>query len=115
MTECGVPGCASHPEPLLTAAERNLIRALGLAYRQFEELAGHSPLTRDDDLAEVRLHVHALQRMIMAQAAARAFPGELRALGLTVTDGALANREGSDPGHEDRAVRGREVQEDGRQ
>jgi hypothetical protein len=37
--------------------------------------------TREGDLGEVVHHVHAIQHMIMAQAAARAYPSELRLLG----------------------------------
>ena len=71
-------------EPLLTDDERHLIQTLSVVYTTFERVTGYSPVTRDDDLREVRLHIHALQRMAMAQAAARAFPEEARSLGGTV-------------------------------
>lgn len=72
----------------LTAAERQAVRDAGLLYTAIaEKIVANGP-TREDDLAELRFHVHGIQRMIMAQAAARAFPGEFRQLGgiLDATD-----------------------------
>lgn len=46
------------------------------------QVCGGGP-TRDDDLAEIRAAVHHIQHAVMAQAAARAFPGELRLMGET--------------------------------
>jgi hypothetical protein len=65
----------------MTAEERQLVRDLGLIYVRFEAVTGQDPLTRHDDLREVRGHVHALQNAVKAQAAARACPQEFRLLG----------------------------------
>jgi hypothetical protein len=37
--------------------------------------------TRTEDLAELTAAIHVIQRTVMAQAAARAYPGEFRLLG----------------------------------
>ncbi len=37
--------------------------------------------TREEDLAELTATIHIIQRTVMAQAAARAYPGEFRLLG----------------------------------
>lgn len=72
--------------PLLTDAEREAVRMAGLLYTHIaEHVTGDGP-TREDDLAEVRAAVHVIQRAVMAQAAARAYPGEFRVLGGTCGD-----------------------------
>jgi hypothetical protein len=43
--------------------------------------------TREDDLAELRAAIHVVQRAVLAQAAARAYPGEFRLLGGVVETG----------------------------
>jgi hypothetical protein len=40
--------------------------------------------TRAEDLHEASLHIHALQNMVLAQAAARAYPDRYRLLGLSI-------------------------------
>lgn len=78
----------TEPEPvdhLLTLQERSLVRLIANVYNQFCELVPQGPARRDD-LMEVVFHVHALQRMIMAQAAARAYPDEFRPLGAEIRD-----------------------------
>jgi hypothetical protein len=66
--------------PVLTDDERELIQDLGRIYRRIAGITGGEP-TREDDLREIRFHIHGLQRAIMAQAAARAYPGDVRGLG----------------------------------
>lgn len=66
---------------LLTAEERDLVQDLGRWYTRLAAVTGDSPRTREDDLREAQLHVHALQRAVMAQAAARAYPAQFRLLG----------------------------------
>lgn len=70
---------------LLTAIERAIIVDLGRVWGGMCEFVGTGP-TRDADLAEVVVHIHALQHMVMAQAAARAYPTELRLLGSTIQE-----------------------------
>lgn len=66
---------------MLTDAEREAVRMAGLLYTLFEDkVCGNGP-TRDDDLAELRASVHHVQHWVMAQAAARLYPGELRLMG----------------------------------
>jgi hypothetical protein len=75
------------PEPRLplTTEERQLIQDIGAWYTRCAVMAvGNDDATREDDLREMRFHVHALQRMVMAQAAARAYPREMRPLGEVV-------------------------------
>ena len=65
----------------LTVPEHDVIHELGIVYTRIAtEIIGHGP-TRDADLAEAAAAVHVLQRMIMANAAARLYPKELRLLG----------------------------------
>jgi hypothetical protein len=69
---------------LLTDAER---RAMELT-TQLVNLVARAVIgdgeTRTQDINEFVRHVHGIQHMIMAQAAARAYPGEYRLLGGTV-------------------------------
>lgn len=68
----------------LTGDEREAVRMAGrLATFIEEKIIGRGP-TRDQDVAELEAAVHVVQRMVLAQAAARAYPGELRLLGETV-------------------------------
>ena len=53
---------------------------LGGVYGKFVDMMVPGP-ARDGDLAEVAFHVHGLQRMILAQAAARAYPERYRLRG----------------------------------
>jgi hypothetical protein len=43
-------------------------------------------VTADDDKRELIYHVHVIQRAILAQAAARAYPGRFRLLGGVVDE-----------------------------
>lgn len=76
---------------LLTQAERNAVTTAALLANQLAEIVGDGP-SRDGDLAEAVHHVHAVQRMILAQAAARAYPDRYRLLG-----GQLRSRSDSPP------------------
>lgn len=68
----------------LSGLERSTIEALGKLYNDFTQIVAIGP-SREGDMAEIAFHVHALQRMIGAQAAARLYPNEFRKLGSTVT------------------------------
>ena len=65
---------------LLTTDERAVVDMLGGVWNQLCSIVGDGP-ARDADLHEASIHVHALQNMVLAQAAARAFPDEFRLLG----------------------------------
>jgi hypothetical protein len=66
---------------VLTDAEREAVRMAGELYTHVQDkVCGNGP-TRDDDLAELRASIHHVQRLVMAQAAARLYPGELRLMG----------------------------------
>lgn len=67
----------------ITEQEREIISLLARIYNLFGEVTAAGP-SRDGDMNEVALHVHALQRMAMSQAAARLFPSEFRVLGGTL-------------------------------
>lgn len=69
---------------LLTQAEHNAVTTAALLANHLAEIVGDGP-SRDGDLAEAVHHVHAVQRMILAQAAARAYPDRYRLLGGTVS------------------------------
>lgn len=65
---------AEHRSMELTAELWNLLCA---------EVAG-TDRSRTGDLAEVALHIHAIQHVILAQAAGRAYPDRYRLLGGTL-------------------------------
>lgn len=73
------------PEPLLTDAERAAIQKAGDLWGDLCAIVADGP-TRDADLAELIVHVHAIQHTVMAQAAARAYPEEFRRLGSRIGD-----------------------------
>lgn len=58
----------------LTPGEHQLIESLGKTCMSICSLAG----TTEGDRAEAILHTHALQNMVLARAAARAYPGRYR-------------------------------------
>lgn len=72
-------------ENLLTADEHKAVRMAGHLYTFIAERVVADGLTRDDDLAELRAAVHVIQRAVLANAAARAFPTEIRKLGGELT------------------------------
>lgn len=65
----------------VTAEEREAVQLAGHLYTLIAERVIADGATRDDDLAELRAAVHVIQRMVLAQAAARAYPREFRLLG----------------------------------
>jgi hypothetical protein len=66
---------------LLTDAERKAIDMAGrLSAFISNKVCGHGP-TREQDIAELEADVHRIQYRVMAQAAARLYPGELRLMG----------------------------------
>lgn len=67
-------------QPLLTDLERDVINRIGGLWDDITTIVGDGA-SRDHDLAEFIVHVHAIQQKVMAQAAARAYPDELRLLG----------------------------------
>lgn len=81
---------------MLTDAERKAVRMAGELYTFIERhVCGNGP-TRDDDLAEIAASVHHVQHWVMAQAAARLYPGELRLMG-EVIGGKPEAGEGAEP------------------
>lgn len=64
----------------LTDLEKETVVLLGKVHMNMCTIVGHDT-TRMEDLTESCHHVHVLQRMVMAQAAARAYPKEFRLLG----------------------------------
>lgn len=74
------------PQPyLLTDDEHRAIRQAGTLWNTLCRTVQDGP-SRDGDLAELRIHVHAIQHAIMAQAAARAYPSLYRPLGGTLQE-----------------------------
>lgn len=69
---------------MLSEHEHKAIRLAGEIYTLMaDNVVDHGP-NRKADLAELALHVHNIQHMIMAQAAARYFPYQYRLLGKNV-------------------------------
>ena len=66
---------------MLTDDERKAVRMAGELYSFIECHVCGNGSTRDDDLAELRASIHHVQRLVMAQAAARLHPGEFRLMG----------------------------------
>jgi DNA-binding transcriptional regulator YhcF (GntR family) len=79
------PGDQPDPGGLLTADERHAVEQAGLLYTFIAERIVTGGATRKGDLAELRGAVHVIQRAVLAQAAARAYPAEFRLLGEIVT------------------------------
>lgn len=65
---------------LLTDAEKKVIEDAGNLWMSICGVVGKES-TRDADLKELIVHIHAIQRAVMANAAARAYPEEFRPLG----------------------------------
>jgi hypothetical protein len=69
---------------MLTDAERKAVRLAGELYTFIrDEVCGDGP-AREPDLAELAADVHRIQHLVMAQAAARLYPGEFRLMGEVV-------------------------------
>lgn len=69
---------------LLTDDEHRLMDLTGELWKVLCEVVGDAP-ARSADLAEAAAHVHAIQNMVLAQAAARAYPDNYRLLGQQLT------------------------------
>jgi hypothetical protein len=69
---------------MLTDDEREAIRLAGELYTHIANKICGMGVEREGDLAELRVTIHHIQRLIMAQAAARAYPDELRLMGEVV-------------------------------
>ena len=70
----------------LTDLELDVVRRLGEIAGDLSLIVGSNRRTRDHDINEMIVHVHALQHAVMAQAAARAHPREFRLLGEMVPE-----------------------------
>lgn len=68
---------------ILTDAERAAIQKAGELWGDLCAIVAPGS-TRTADLDELIIHIHAIQHAVMAQAAARAYPDELRLLGSTI-------------------------------
>lgn len=76
----GLPDHPPERHEALTELELDVIRRLGLIWNDICNIVG-TELSREGDLNEAIVHIHALQQMIMSQAAGRAYPETLRLLG----------------------------------
>lgn len=65
---------------LLTEVEKDAMDTTSALWAQLNEVVAQG-VSRDSDLKEAMFHIHGLQRMIMSQAAARAYPSDYRLLG----------------------------------
>lgn len=77
---------AATDRPLLTDAEHQLIGLLGRCWNLFASSVVGPDRTAQADCTEFVHHIHALQHMVMAQAAARAYPDQYRLAGRTLSD-----------------------------
>ena len=66
--------------PSLTDDERACVKEAGALWNRLCQIVGSGP-TRNADLGEMIIHIHAIQQFVMAQAAGRAFPAEFRLAG----------------------------------
>lgn len=73
----------THGLDLLTADEREALRLTAQLANLCHRIIGRGPQA-EPDWAEMAHRIHAVQHMVMAQAAARAYPSEFRALGETI-------------------------------
>ena len=65
---------------LLTEDEHRALADSAQLWNLLCTIVGHGP-TRNGDLNELSTHIHAIQRTVMKQAAARAYPDRYRLLG----------------------------------
>jgi len=71
---------------MLTLEESEVIESLGAVWNTLcSDIVGHGP-PREGDLQEAAFHIHALQRMVGSQAAAREYPLSFRLLGETLRE-----------------------------
>lgn len=71
---------SEYRETFLAPAELAFVVDAGKLYTDLCAIIPDGP-SRDNDLREACAHVHALQHMVMSQAAARAYPELYRELG----------------------------------
>lgn len=72
---------------MLTETEIRAVNMAGELASYIEaEVIGHGP-TRGQDVAELEALIHGVQRMVLAQAAARLMPEDFRLLGETLEAG----------------------------
>lgn len=69
---------------MLTELEFEAITKAGELYKLLGQVVGDGP-TRDADMSELVVHIHAIQQAVMSQACARAYPNEFRLLGGTLS------------------------------
>ncbi len=69
------------PQPGLTDTEHAALHLSGRLAQMVETIAGNDPHTRNNDVRKLQDHIHTVQSYILAQAAARAYPGMYRLLG----------------------------------
>ena len=65
---------------LLTDEEHKIVEDLGAMWNRFCTVVPPG-MARENDLQEAMVHIHALQNMVLSQAARRAFPQVYRMLG----------------------------------
>lgn len=75
---------------LLTEEEHRAVQLSGELWGVLCRIVGDGR-TRDADLGEAIVHIHALQHAVMSQAAARAYPDRYRLLGETLVATSEAN------------------------
>jgi hypothetical protein len=83
---------------LLTDEEKKAVRMAGELATLIETHVILYGSSRAQDVAELEFYVHGIQRMIMAQAAARTYPVLYRMLGTTTGGTAHASRDDSQEG-----------------
>lgn len=73
---------------LLTDKEKKLVKDLGNIANGFSEVAKEEDegIPYSGDMHEAVLYIHALQNIVLANAAARAYPGKYRLFGKLLTD-----------------------------
>jgi hypothetical protein len=77
-------GSGEAPGPFLTDHEQEASRQAGLLHSYIAAHVIPDGPTREEDLSELTFYVHGIQRMMLAQAASRLYPGKYRPLGGTV-------------------------------
>lgn len=70
-------------EEVLTPLEKKALDQAAELWNTLTNVVGLGP-SRQGDLRELQAHIHGIQRAIMCNAAARAYPGQYRLLGNVV-------------------------------
>lgn len=88
---------------LLTANEHRAVALAADLWNLLATIVGNGP-SRNGDLSELAHHIHGIQRAVLKQAAARAYPDLYRLLGETLGERAKSEvcdwGDGSHPPHE---------------